>query len=328
MKKCNMLAVAVSAVLIFNLSPLNALRADSGISIDEEHFPDANFRYYLSHYVDNGDGSLSEQEIANTTFIYLNGYGIESLEGINYFTSLERLSFSDYSEDLVIDVSGLPTLRMLGISNHSPAYPYVIAGQEPSEEEAMGNTTVILNSYLSSVYNSVEPSQRPLPYAYWQEKFYLDRYSGSDRVLTWPRNTTVVTTVEMYRLYNPNSGEHFYTSDPAERDNLYSLGWNYEGIGWNAPAMSNTPVYRLYNQYGGEHHYTTSIAERDSLVAAGWTYERIGWYSDDARTVPLYRQYNPNAFANNHNYTTSLDENNFLVSLGWRAEDIGWYGVG
>jgi len=133
---------------------------------------------------------------------------------------------------------------------------------------------------------------------------------------------------EMYRLYNPNSGEHFYTGNPLERLNLINLGWNDEGVGWIAPVLSNTPVYRLYNQYGGEHHYTTSIAERDSLIAAGWTYESIGWYSDDARTVPLYRQYNPNAFANNHNYTTSLDENNWLVSLGWRAEDIGWYGVG
>ena len=132
---------------------------------------------------------------------------------------------------------------------------------------------------------------------------------------------------EMYRLYNPNSGEHFYTGNPLERLNLINLGWNDEGVGWRAPVSSNTPVYRLYNQYGGEHHYTTSMAERDSLIAAGWDYEDIGWYSDDARTVPLYRQYNPNEFANNHNYTASREENDYLVSLGWRAEDIGWYGV-
>ena len=131
----------------------------------------------------------------------------------------------------------------------------------------------------------------------------------------------------MYRLYNPNSGEHFYTGDLAERNNLISLGWNDEGIGWVAPAESYRPVYRLYNSIGGEHHYTTSVAERDMLIAAGWNYEDIGWYSDPRQRVPLYRQYNPNEFANNHNYTTSLDENNYLVSLGWRAEDIGWYGV-
>ena len=132
----------------------------------------------------------------------------------------------------------------------------------------------------------------------------------------------------MYRLYNPNSGEHFYTSNPAERSNLISVGWNDEGIGWYAPIHSNTPVYRLYNPNAGEHHYTTDVAERDNLVSLGWNDEGIGWYSDDSRRVPLYRQYNPNEFANNHNYTTSLEENNWLVSLGWQAEDIGWYGVG
>ena len=134
--------------------------------------------------------------------------------------------------------------------------------------------------------------------------------------------------VSMYRLYNPNSGEHFYTSSAAERNNLINLGWNYEGVGWIAPSTSNTPVYRLYNQNGGEHHYTTSLSERNNLIAIGWSDEGIGWYSDDNRTVPLYRQYNPNEFANNHNYTTSQSENNYLVSIGWRAEGIGWYGVG
>ena len=138
----------------------------------------------------------------------------------------------------------------------------------------------------------------------------------------------VLTVTTMYRLYNPNSGEHFYTSNPEERSNLISLGWNDEGIGWYAPPYSNTPVYRLYNRNGGEHHFTTSVGERNSLVALGWEYEGISCYSNDRQSIPVYRQYNPNAFANNHNYTTSLQENNDLVALGWRAEAIGWYGVG
>ncbi len=133
--------------------------------------------------------------------------------------------------------------------------------------------------------------------------------------------------IVMYRLYNPNSGEHFYTADVSEKNNLVSVGWKYEGIGWVAPATSSTPVYRLYNQNGGEHHYTSGAGEIDILVSAGWKLEGIGWYSDDAKSVPVYRQYNPNAFANNHNYTINLEENDWLVTMGWRAEGIGWYGV-
>lgn len=136
----------------------------------------------------------------------------------------------------------------------------------------------------------------------------------------------------MHRLYNPNSGEHFYTASAHERDSLRRAGWKYEGVGWTAPASSRTPVYRLYS--GTDHHYTASAAERDMLVRAGWKYEGVGWYSDDAKGVPLYRQFNPNvnpgAPRNNsgsHNYTTSRAEHDHLVSAGWRGEGIGWYGM-
>ena len=132
----------------------------------------------------------------------------------------------------------------------------------------------------------------------------------------------------MYRLYNPNSGEHFYTVSNYEAESLVDEGWDYEGVGWMAPTTSSTPVYRLYNPNAGDHHYTTSAYERDSLVDAGWCDEGIGWYSDDARTVALLRQYNPNAVAGAHNFTTSEFERDSLVKAGWSDEGIGWYGSG
>lgn len=158
-----------------------------------------------------------------------------------------------------------------------------------------------------------------------------------DAVVEMPADTAISTVVNMFasatvevsmfRLYNPNSGEHFYTGNVSEKDYLVSLGWKYEGIGWKAPSYSSVPVYRLYNQNSGEHHYTTSVSEKIYLTSLGWKDEGIGWYSDDTQGVALYRQYNPNAFANNHNYTTSKEENDWLVSLGWQAEGIGWYGL-
>ncbi len=131
--------------------------------------------------------------------------------------------------------------------------------------------------------------------------------------------------VTMYRVYNPNSGEHFYTASAAERDNLVSVGWQDEGTGWYAPETSATPVYRLYNPNAGDHHYTMSSYERDELVKVGWNDEGTGWYSDDAETVPVLRQYNPNAKAGAHNFTTSQVENDYLVTVGWKAEGTGWY---
>ena len=130
----------------------------------------------------------------------------------------------------------------------------------------------------------------------------------------------------MYRLYNPFTGEHFYTAKASERNDVVTAGWTYEGVGWMAPE-SGDPVYRLYNPYVGEHHYTLSTDERDALVGAGWADEGTGWYSDPGESVPLYREYNPNQFSCNHNYTTNREEHDYLVSLGWYDEDIAWYGV-
>ncbi len=139
---------------------------------------------------------------------------------------------------------------------------------------------------------------------------------------------TPVAKIEMRRLYNPYSYEHFYTADADEQANLVGLGWVDEGLGWTAPETSDIPVYRLYNPYnGGDHHYTKSADERDALVAAGWQDEGTGWYSAGDTGTPVYREYNPFEVVRNHNYTTDKGEHDGLVSIGWHDEDIAWYGV-
>jgi hypothetical protein len=135
-----------------------------------------------------------------------------------------------------------------------------------------------------------------------------------------------VATTPMYRLYNPNSGEHFYTGSEEERDNLIEYGWNYEGIAWYAPIFVGAPVYRMYNPNSGDHHYTMSQEEVDMLEGYGWVYEGVAWNSA-ANGSPQYRLYNPNADLGSHHYTGSAEERDYLVSLGWHYEGIGWYGV-
>ena len=130
----------------------------------------------------------------------------------------------------------------------------------------------------------------------------------------------------MYRLYNPNSSEHFYTGNPAERNQLAKIGWKYEGGAWTAPN-SGSPVYRLYNPNAGDHHYTTNGAEKNMLVKVGWKYEQIGWYSGGS--TPVYRLYNPNAkAAGAHHYTLNKAEYNQLMKIGWKGEGVAWYALG
>ena len=163
--------------------------------------------------------------------------------------------------------------------------------------------------------------------------------------------TDQVPTKEMYRLYNPRSGEHFYTSSAYERDQLIKRGpWVYEGIAWNAPVESEYPVYRMYSPKSKAHHYTMDKNERDVLCGMGkytgrgmgWNYEGVGWYSaidpagyealpeaEKAQYTPLHRLYNPRyPMVSAHHYTADTNEVRVLTTQrGWKYEGIAWYGA-
>lgn len=85
---------------------------------------------------------------------------------------------------------------------------------------------------------------------------------------------------QVYRLYNPWSGEHLPTADTTEVAELACAGWVVEGHAWVAPT-SGTPWHRLRNPSaeGGDHMLTTSDEERAALEAAGWEYEGVAFCS-------------------------------------------------
>ncbi|AGV72852.1 hypothetical protein [Lactococcus cremoris] len=82
------------------------------------------------------------------------------------------------------------------------------------------------------------------------------------------------------RLYNPNAGDHFYTSNQYEISELVKKGWKRDQIIFPT-AKVGVPVYRLYNPNAtvGAHFYTTSSFERDNLVNHGWKYEGVAFNS-------------------------------------------------
>lgn len=91
---------------------------------------------------------------------------------------------------------------------------------------------------------------------------------------------------DVYRLYNANTGEHFYTLNFAEKTNLQNVGWRYEGIGWLS-SSTGSPVYRVYNPNtrGGDHYYTMSKYEAQQLVSKGWRWDNNGG-ATFTQTVP------------------------------------------
>ena len=62
------------------------------VPIDEEHFPDANFRNWVLAQSYGSDGKLTASEIAGVKAIDVSGKSIADLTGIEYFTALDTLT--------------------------------------------------------------------------------------------------------------------------------------------------------------------------------------------------------------------------------------------
>lgn len=158
--------------------------------------------------------------------------------------------------------------------------------------------------------------------------------AGQGRITLTTSESPVQETVKVYRLYNPSSGEHLFTTSLVEYQTLSGLGWDEEGTCFEEYASVGTgeqAVYRLYNPSNGGHFFTASAVEADRLIALGWKSEGIAWYGPVAGGIDVFRLYNPNMTADgglgSHLWTTSKNEESVLEGLGWKGEGIGWRAV-
>lgn len=141
-----------------------------------------------------------------------------------------------------------------------------------------------------------------------------------------PRTALAAESSPMYRLYNHYNGDHMYTLNVSERDNLVNLGWDDEGIAWRVPETGDS-VWRLYNPYSGEHLFTLDRSEYLYLQTIGWNGEGEGFKSAGSAGVPIYRLYNRWLTAGTHLYTTNRAEYLNLEILGWSGEHVAFYGA-
>ncbi len=135
--------------------------------------------------------------------------------------------------------------------------------------------------------------------------------------------------VSVYRLYQPQSKVHFYTTDVNYYNNkvISDPSWVKEGVAFEEPEKSDFPVFRLYNTKTGEYYFTANNDEANKLITAsanlGWqndtslvqyqhdtTSKTIAFYSaaPDQSNIPVFSLYNAQAGLGEHFYTASQDE--------------------
>ena len=156
--------------------------------------------------------------------------------------------------------------------------------------------------------------------------FYDNKVDGTCNICGVDRATVEIRkVVHMFRMYNPYTGEHFYTGSEEEKDNLLAAGWQYEGVGFTFPANTGAPVYRLYDPETGEHLYTMDEEEKATLMAEGWNYEGIAFNSAYDTEAVQHRLHNPYATVGAYHFTFSDEEKQNLINAGWEYQGIGWY---
>ena len=116
-----------------------------GIKIDENTFPDENFRAYILKNIDkDGDGYLSETEIEETTSITCRDRSISSLKGIECFAALEYLYCSE-NNLTQLDVSKNTALEVLDCSGNNLTQLDVSKNTELQDLDCSGNNLTQLD---------------------------------------------------------------------------------------------------------------------------------------------------------------------------------------
>lgn len=104
------------------------------------------------------------------------------------------------------------------------------------------NSTGHRRNILNPKYKAIGIYEVFVPGSQW-EYYWVQCFRDvlEDPILPGGAPTNAVTTkdgsIPMYRLYNPYTGEHFYTAnhyttDAAEISSLCAAGWKNEGVGW------------------------------------------------------------------------------------------------
>lgn len=136
-----------------------------GIKIDENTFPDENFRAYILKKIDkDGDGYLSETEIAETTSITCADRSISSLKGIEYFVNVQLIDCSGYNLTQ-LDVSKNIYLRILSCDrnvqvtgyNGTITYPDSSTSENRLDEESLPIADDFSDFEKKEVYKTDNP---------------------------------------------------------------------------------------------------------------------------------------------------------------------------
>ena len=120
----------------------NQQPAKDAIALDETTFPDALFRTYIQKNFDkDGNGELSGEELSSVIAIIApEDSSLTSLQGIEYFTELQTLTFSNTGVTS-IDLTNNTKLTFISCEN-TPVVDLILPADSPLQCQVNEDGTV------------------------------------------------------------------------------------------------------------------------------------------------------------------------------------------
>ncbi len=110
---CQKVVVLLCIAVVVCVCWLSRVYGEAGVEINETNFPDPDFREIVDEYDQDGDGFLSEGEIAEVDSMDIIDTDVKNMKGIKFFTSLKDLECINNDALEELDMSGCLTLTNL-----------------------------------------------------------------------------------------------------------------------------------------------------------------------------------------------------------------------
>ena len=297
MKK-KLLSAFLAPVMVLCLVPTSVQAAEGNIPIDEQHFPDANFRSYLkTASFNDGDDILTTEELANAKEIICDFKDISDLTGIEYFTNLTQL-FCPMNNLTSLDVSKNTKLTQLWCS-----YNFNLTSLDVSK-----NTNLTYLTCEGNQLTSLDVSKNT-------NLTYLDCSVNELTSLDITNNPNITT-------WRPNNNSYAITAIDGVFD-LSNLPGNFQvsrASNWNGATEKDgiltitdpskvTYTYDCDGKGGKVATFTLEVTHHNHSWSDEWTFDDTHhWHNCTAEGCPITDNSEKDGYANHVGGTATCTE--------------------
>ncbi len=186
------------SIIFYIVIGIPQMASASGVSINETNFPDAVFRNYVSIEFDqNKDGILSDEEINEITQVCVDGKGIKSLKGIEYFTSLYNLLCRN-NQLTALNISNNTALQWLYCSNNMLTVLDISNNTVLTELDCSCNQLTVLDASKNTILQELDCGINQLTNLNVSKNSVLINLNCSINQLT---NLNIANSIALTELY-------------------------------------------------------------------------------------------------------------------------------